>query len=82
MVLSRLVYRKGMDLIIDVIPRICALFPHVHFLIGGDGPKRVMMEEMREKYQLQERVEMIGAVAHGDVRKVRRERTRNPRRKE
>ena len=74
-VLSRLVYRKGMDLIIDIIPRICQMFPTVHFLIGGDGPKRTLMEEMREKYQLQERVEMIGAVAHTDVRKVKNSET-------
>jgi hypothetical protein len=69
-VLSRLVYRKGMDLIIDVIPLICARFPSVHFLIGGDGPKRVLLEEMREKHALQDRVEMIGAVAHEQVRAV------------
>ena len=50
-VLSRLVYRKGMDLIINVIPLICARFPSVHFLIGGDGPKRVLLEEMREKFR-------------------------------
>lgn len=77
-VLSRLVYRKGMDLIIDVIPQICSLFPTVHFLIGGDGPKRTLMEEMREKYQLQDRVEMIGAVAHTEVQKVRREEVNKP----
>ena len=68
--LSRLVYRKGMDLLLDVIPSVCALFPQVHWIIGGDGPKRGVLEEMREKYQLQERVEMIGAVAHSDVRNV------------
>lgn len=33
-VMSRLVYRKGIDLLIDVIPEICRRFPNVHFIIG------------------------------------------------
>jgi phosphatidylinositol glycan class A protein len=33
-VMSRLVYRKGIDLLIDVIPEICRRFPNVHFVIG------------------------------------------------
>jgi phosphatidylinositol glycan class A protein len=50
--LSRLVYRKGIDLVINVIPTICARFPHVHFIIGGDGPKKLLLEEMRERHQV------------------------------
>eukprot|EP01094_Clydonella_sp_ATCC50884_P028748 TRINITY_DN8730_c0_g1_i1.p1 TRINITY_DN8730_c0_g1~~TRINITY_DN8730_c0_g1_i1.p1 ORF type:complete len:464 (+),score=127.64 TRINITY_DN8730_c0_g1_i1:253-1644(+) len=69
-VVSRLVYRKGMDLLIDVIPEICRRFSNVEFVIGGDGPKRVELEEMREKHQLHERVEMLGSVRHSDVRDV------------
>jgi phosphatidylinositol glycan class A protein len=64
-ILSRLVYRKGVDLLVSVIPRVCKKFENVHFLIGGDGPKRVDLEQMREKHQLQERVEL-----HSDVRDV------------
>lgn len=33
--LSRLVYRKGIDLMALAIPYICALYPNVDFLIGG-----------------------------------------------
>jgi glycosyltransferase involved in cell wall biosynthesis len=42
----------------------------VRFIIGGDGPKRVRLEEMREKHGLQDRVDMLGAVPHADVRSV------------
>lgn len=42
----------------------------VRFIIGGDGPKRVRLEEMREKHSLQDRVEMLGAVPHAQVRSV------------
>ena len=37
---------------------------------GGDGPKRIDLEQMREKYQLHDRVELIGAVKHSEVRDV------------
>lgn len=42
----------------------------VRFIIGGDGPKRVRLEEMREKHSLQDRVEMLGAVPHARVQSV------------
>lgn len=69
-ILSRLVYRKGLDLVVDVIPQICARFPNVYFIIGGDGSKRIALDEMRERHQLQDRVELLGAVPHTEVRNV------------
>ncbi len=36
--------------------------------VGGDGPKRVELEQMRERYLLQDRVELCGAVRQGEVR--------------
>lgn len=69
-VISRLVYRKGADLLVEVIPEVCRLHPNVRFVIGGDGPKRVRLEEMREKHSLQDRVEMLGAVPHAGVQSV------------
>ncbi|KAM2613563.1 hypothetical protein TB2_028293 [Malus domestica] len=69
-VISRLVYRKGADLLVEVIPEVCRLYPNVWFIVGGDGPKRVRLEELREKYSLQDRVEMLGAVQHSKLRSV------------
>ncbi|CAO1638343.1 unnamed protein product [Sympodiomycopsis kandeliae] len=66
-ILSRLMYRKGIDLLVETIPRICQLYPEVDFLIGGDGPKRVDLEEMRERNLLFDRVNLVGAVSQGDV---------------
>ncbi|BBH05313.1 UDP-Glycosyltransferase superfamily protein [Prunus dulcis] len=62
-IISRLVYRKGADLLVEVIPEVCR-YPNVRFIVGGDGPKRVRLEEMREIHSLQDRVEMLGAVQH------------------
>ena len=68
--LSRLVFRKGVDLAVAVIPIICARFPEAHFIVGGDGPKRLALEEMRERHALHDRVELLGAVPHRNVRDV------------
>ena len=38
--------------------------------IGGDGPKRILLEEVREKHQLHERVQFLGELKHKDVRNV------------
>ncbi|KAI9499996.1 Phosphatidylinositol N-acetylglucosaminyltransferase GPI3 subunit [Coemansia spiralis] len=69
-VLSRLVYRKGVDLLVAAMPRICQLCPRVRFIIGGDGPKRINIEQMRERHMLQDRIELLGSVQPADVRSV------------
>ncbi|XP_040568442.1 phosphatidylinositol N-acetylglucosaminyltransferase subunit A [Lepeophtheirus salmonis] len=68
---SRLVYRKGIDICARVIPLICAeTFGEiqVHFLIAGDGPKRILLEEMIENHKLQDQVIMLGELPMEDVR--------------
>ncbi|KAK9472799.1 uncharacterized protein V1510DRAFT_393698 [Dipodascopsis tothii] len=69
-VISRLYPNKGADLLTAVIPRICLMHPSVNFIIAGSGPREIDLEQMREKYQLQERVELLGSVRHEDVRDV------------
>ncbi|KAK7204388.1 hypothetical protein BZA70DRAFT_280636 [Myxozyma melibiosi] len=69
-VISRLYPNKGADLLTAVIPRICLLHPTVRFIIAGSGPREIDLEQMREKYQLQEQVELMGSVRHEDVRDV------------
>ena len=68
----RMVYRKGIDLIADVIPRICnKVFSNgttVDFIIAGDGPKRILLEEEIEVSGLQSRVKMLGKVRQSDIR--------------
>ena len=67
---SRLVYRKGVDLLVGIIPRICRELPYVDFIIGGDGAKRLSLQEMVERERLEERVEFLGGVPHAQVRNV------------
>eukprot|EP00300_Choanocystis_sp_HF-7_P011684 c17572_g1_i2.p1 GENE.c17572_g1_i2~~c17572_g1_i2.p1 ORF type:complete len:308 (+),score=64.49 c17572_g1_i2:264-1187(+) len=67
-VVGRLVYRKGADLLKEVIVQVCERHPQVDFVIAGDGDKTVEIEEVVEKHALLDRVEMIGALPHDQVR--------------
>jgi len=69
-VVSRLFYNKGTDLLVAAIPRILAGHPHVRFIIAGSGPKAIDLEQMLERNVLQDRVEMLGPVRHEEVRDV------------
>lgn len=40
---------------------------NVNFLIGGDGPKRGLLEEIREKMNMQDRVSLLGGLEHSKV---------------
>lgn len=62
-VVSRLTYRKGVDLLVGAIPVICrrprayrpnifggvVRHPEVKWLIGGSGPKQLLLDEMIER---------------------------------
>nr|XP_045613685.1 phosphatidylinositol N-acetylglucosaminyltransferase subunit A-like [Procambarus clarkii] len=65
-VMSRLQYRKGVDLQPAVIRHICRRYPQVNFIIGGDGPKRSILEEIRDEVG-NERLKLVGAVPHAEV---------------
>ena len=67
---SRQAYRKGTDLLIEIIPEVCKLFPNVKFVIGGDGPKKPLLENMIETSNLKDRVILTGALRHNKVRDI------------
>lgn len=69
-VVSRLVYRKGVDLLLGIIPLVCRENSRVDFIIGGDGNKISALKEMVEREGLQKRVTFLGAVPHAEVRNV------------
>jgi phosphatidylinositol glycan class A protein len=69
-VISRLFYNKGTDLLTAAIPRILENHPNTRFIIAGDGPKAIDLEQMIEQNVLQDRVEMLGPIRHEEVRDV------------
>lgn len=50
----------GVDLMAGVISKF-AKNKNIHFLVAGDGPKRTLLEEVREKHNIQDRVTLLGA---------------------
>ncbi|CDW55521.1 phosphatidylinositol, partial [Trichuris trichiura] len=69
-VAGRMVYRKGVDLLASVLPMVCSRYDCVDFIIAGDGPKRILLEETRERHSLQERLRLIGNVPHNRMGQV------------
>ncbi|KAI5633619.1 PIGA (GPI anchor biosynthesis) domain-containing protein [Phthorimaea operculella] len=67
---SRLVYRKGVDLMAAVIADMCPKYPNLRFIIGGDGPKMWLLQEVREQRGLQHCVTLLGSLKHAEVRNV------------
>ncbi|SCM07976.1 phosphatidylinositol N-acetylglucosaminyltransferase subunit A, putative [Plasmodium chabaudi adami] len=69
-IISRLTYRKGVTLIAKVIPLVHQKYPFINFIIGGDGPKRIILEEMREKYRLHNSVILLGKIKQEEVQSI------------
>lgn len=69
-IVGRLVYRKGVDLMAQIIKELSPKHPKVKFIVCGDGPKRWLIDEVRERCGLQDRVELLGALEHSQVRNV------------
>ncbi|KAI1432061.1 glycosyltransferase family 4 protein [Xylaria sp. CBS 124048] len=69
-VVSRLFYNKGTDLLTAAIPRILENHPNTRFIIAGAGPKAIDLQQMIEQNVLQDKVEMLGPVRHENVREI------------
>ncbi|GAV55190.1 hypothetical protein ZYGR_0AS05140 [Zygosaccharomyces rouxii] len=69
-VISRLFPNKGVDLLIRLVPKICSTHNDVKFIIAGDGPKYVELQQMIESQRLQNRVNLMGSVPHEKVRDI------------
>lgn len=67
-VCSRLYANKGADLLVSAIPRVCQADPKINFIIAGNGPKIVDLKQMCERHFLQQRVRLLGAIRHNEVR--------------
>ena len=69
-VISRLFYNKGTDLLTAAVPRILKNHSNTRFIIAGSGPKEIDLKQMIEQNVLQDRVEMLGTIRHEEVRDV------------
>ncbi|AET38102.1 phosphatidylinositol N-acetylglucosaminyltransferase SPT14 Ecym_2369 [Eremothecium cymbalariae DBVPG len=69
-VISRLFPNKGAELLAHLVPKVCSMHKNVDFMIAGDGPNFVQFQQMIETYRLQDRVDLLGAINHENVRNV------------
>ena len=66
-VVSRLVYRRGIDLLAQVMGIMCTRDPEVSFVIVGDGPKRELLEYVIREKKIERQVKLLGNLPHEDV---------------
>lgn len=65
---SRLENRKGIDLLVEIIPLICNKFSHVNFIVVGNGTKKYKLEDMVKQTALNKRVRLKNGVPYDQVR--------------
>lgn len=68
--MARITWRKGIDFLIGLIPRICKKYPNVYWIIGGNGDMDPELKFLIQKFKLEDRVELLGYVNHKDVGSV------------
>ncbi len=67
---GRLVPKKGFDLLLDALAKLRDSGLKFRAIIGGDGPEFEKLKSLRVEKKLTEMVEMPGALANRDVRKL------------
>jgi glycosyltransferase involved in cell wall biosynthesis len=63
---SRLVHKNAVD---DVIRALPMLPSNVHFIVLGTGPDEPMLKKMIHDLKVENRVQLVGHVGHGDMPK-------------
>lgn len=77
-VISRLFYNKGTDLLISALPVLLRLHENLRFIIAGSGPQAIDLEQTLDSLPQnliitpsgQNRVTLLGSVRHEEVRDV------------
>lgn len=61
---GRMFYRKGVDLMVEVVPELFRRIPHLQWTVIGDGPKKPLLDFLVKKYSLQGRLLLLGRIEH------------------
>jgi phosphatidylinositol alpha-1,6-mannosyltransferase len=59
---ARLVRRKGVDTVIEALPRIVAAVPDVQYVVVGDGPEKARLADLSRELGVESRVHFVGAI--------------------
>jgi glycosyltransferase involved in cell wall biosynthesis len=63
---GQLIERKGHEFVIGAMPGL----PHDTLLIAGEGPDRVILEDLAKRLGVAKRVRFLGSVPHRDLQKI------------
>ena len=64
---GNLVARKGHDMVIRALPRVCQRLPDTTYLIVGDGPYRSQLETLAVEMGVRDRVIFAGKIPNQDL---------------
>jgi phosphatidyl-myo-inositol dimannoside synthase len=64
---TRLVARKNVAAVIRLMPRIQALFPNVHYVIGGSGPEKATLEMLAGELQIEDAITFTGEIKEEEI---------------
>jgi glycosyltransferase involved in cell wall biosynthesis len=64
---SRLAPRKGIDRVIEALPRVLVAVPNLHYLVVGDGPQAAELRALAVRCGVAAQVTFAGAVPHAEV---------------
>lgn len=64
---GRLVPRKGVDTVLQALPRVARTVPEVQYLVVGTGPDASRLERLAERLQVRDRVHFVGEVSHQEL---------------
>jgi phosphatidylinositol alpha-1,6-mannosyltransferase len=67
---SRLVTRKGLDLVIEILPTLLADHPNLNYYIVGEGPDKTRLQNLSEKYEVSRAVHFLGPIPHQDLPEI------------
>lgn len=68
--IGRLVYEKGVHILLQALPHIIKQINHVQLLIAGTGPMRSQLQSLIHEYKLESHVQLLGFVHDEDRDKL------------
>lgn len=64
---GRLVAKKGLDVLIDALPKILEQYPEARVRVVGDGPEREKYRERAARQRVAERIDWVGGKPHSEL---------------
>ncbi len=63
---GRIVYEKGMEILVRAVPRVLEIFPRTRFVIAGKGPELGKLRGLVRGMHLEENVSLLGFISDAD----------------